>query len=569
VTFSKQRPTISRRTVFQIATAMAGVLTFGIGCGLPSVGLDYKAPSTHSPDTFGEAHHGPTTKPMVEVDLAHWWKTFHDPELDSLIARAIKNNNTYLVAQMNVRQARAQLGVSIGNEFPTLTANIGATRTQTSRNARAATGVTSTGTTGTTTTGGTGTGTTTGGAGSTGGTTSGTTGSVGTGTSGSSGVISGVNTARQVSLFQGGFDAGWEIDVFGGLRRQIANSEDNLEAQVDARRNALVTLTSEVARDYMLLRGYQLQLKLAKSNLKSEQDTLEVTISRFKAGLTADLDVAQAQASVAETAATVPSLEINVQQTVHALSILLGLEPMSLEKELYVDTTPKKAGEADPNPIPPVPPEVPVGMPSELIRRRPDVRQAERTLAAATENIGVAVANLFPKFSLTGSVGQESSRFGLIARDASTIWTIGPSVSWQILDYYQLQSLVRVANAEQQEALYNYQQTVLQSFGDVEDALVAYAKEQNRGKYLADEVAANQRAVALSTQLYDRGLGTFLDVLTAERGLFSAQSDQAVSQSNVAQDLVQLYKALGGGWDEHEEDQLHKNEDPTTPVVQK
>jgi multidrug efflux system outer membrane protein len=329
VTFPNPRLTISRRTVSHAAAAVAGLLTFGLGCGLPSVGLDYKPPTTHSPVAYGEAHHGPTTKPMVEVDLAHWWKTFHDPELDSLIARAIKNNNTYHVAQMNVRQARAQLGVSIGNEFPTLSATGGYSRTQTSKNATAATGVSSSAASGTTT-GGTGT---TGSTGTTGTTGTGTTGTTGTtGSSGGSSVISGVNTHRQVSLYQAGFDAGWEIDVFGGVRRQIETSEDNLEAQVEARRNALVTLTSEVASDYMLLRGYQLQLKLAKSNLKSEQDTLQVTISRFKAGLTADLDVAQAQASVAETAATVPALEINVQQMVHALGILLGLEPMALTK---------------------------------------------------------------------------------------------------------------------------------------------------------------------------------------------------------------------------------------------
>jgi multidrug efflux system outer membrane protein len=218
--------------------------------------------------------------------------------------------------------------------------------------------------------------------------------------------------------------------------------------------------------------------------------------------------------------------------------------------------------------MPPIPSEIPVGLPSDLLRRRPDVRQAERLLAESTANIGVAVANLFPKFSLTGSLGQQSSRFGLIARDASSIWSIGPSVSWQLLDYNQLRSQVRVTNAQQQEALYAYRQTVLQSFSDVEDALVAYAEDQVRSRALNDETVANQRAVDLSKQLYQRGLGDFLNVLTAERNLYTAQNDLSVSQSNVATDLVQLYKALGGGWDEKDEENFKKFEDPKIPVTQ-
>jgi NodT family efflux transporter outer membrane factor (OMF) lipoprotein len=529
---------ISPRTCFRIAAIALSAAAFGVGCIGPAVGIDYKAPPTTAPESFQEVQ--PTTRPLQQVDLAHYWTTFKDPELNLLIDRAIKQNYTFHQAQMAVRQARAQLGVDIGAEFPTLTANLAATRTQTSKTASGATGVTSSGTTGT----GTGTGT-----GATG--------------AGNSSVISGAATKRQVSLFQGGFDAGWEIDIFGGGRRQIEEGADNVEATIDARRNALVTLTSEVAHDYVLLRGYQLQLEFANSNLKSEQDTLDLTNSRFKAGLTNGLDVAQAEASVYTTWATIPTLEIEIAQAEHALSILLSEPPMALSKELYVDTSPTAK-----NPIPPVPTDIPVGLPSELLRRRPDVRQAERQLASSTAAIGVAVANLFPKFSLTGSVGQESSRFGLIARDASSIWSIGPSVSWQILDYYQLQSEVRVTNAEQAQALDNYKAVVLQSFGDVEDALVAYAKEQNRLKLIDQEVAANQRAVDLSLQLYDRGLEAFLDVQTAERALYAAQSDQAVSRSNVAQDLVQLYKALGGGWDEAEEKQFENNEDPAIAVKQ-
>jgi multidrug efflux system outer membrane protein len=533
-------------------TAAAAAVAAGAATGC-MVGPNYKVPPTPAPADYGESHPGPTTKASQPVDLAVWWRTFNDPELNSLITRAIAGNNTFLQAQARVRQARAQLGVEWGNEFPTLDLDGGYTRTQTSRAAKGVSTATSSGNT----TSGSGTTTTTGGS-TTGTGTTGTTTTGGTGssTAGSASSLTSGLTKRQVDLYQAGFDAGWEIDVFGGNRRAIEAAEDDLEVQVDARRNALVTLTSEVARDYVTLRGDQLQLGYANSNLASEKSTLELTRSRFRAGLTSDLDVANAEASVAETAATVPTLEISIKQQIHAISILLGLEPMALASELGRDA-----------PIPVTPSEVPVGLPSELLRRRPDVRQAERQLAENTANVGVAVAQLFPKFSLTGSVGQESTRFGLIARDASTIWSFGPTMEWQILSYTQLQSEVRVTNAEQAQALYAYHQTVLQSFGDVEDALIAYAQDQVRTKALQDEVSANQRAVDLSTQLYTRGLGDFLNVLTAQRALFAAQNDLAISQSNVATDLVQLYKALGGGWDEKDERPYQKNENPGLPIT--
>ena len=545
------RPSVTRVGWAAVAAAVAAAAL--AGC---MVGPNYNTPPTRPPSGYGESHPGPTTKASEPVDLAVWWRTFHDPELNSLINRAIRGNNTLKQAEARVRQARAQLGIEWGTEFPTLALDGSYRRTQTSRSSRGVITNTSTGTTGTGTTGtgttGTGTGTT--GTGTTGTGTGGTSGTGGT-TGGSAGLVSGVGR-RQSNLYQAGFDAGWEIDVFGGNRRAIEAAEDDIAVQVNARRFALVTLTAEVARDYTLLRGYQLQLGYANSNLASEKSTLELTRSRFRAGLTSDLDVAQAEASVAQTAASIPTLEIQIKQDVHAIGILLGLDPMALAAELGKDA-----------PIPVTPSEVPVGLPSELLRRRPDVRQAERLLAEDTANIGVAVADLFPKFSLTGSVAQQSQRFGLIARDASTIWSFGPSISWQILDYNQLQSRVRVTNAIQAQSLYAYHQIVLQSFSDVEDALVAYAQDQVRQKALQDEVSANQRAVDLSTQLYTRGLGDFLNVLTAQRALFSAQNDLAIGGTNVATDLVQLYKALGGGWDEADEQQFQRNEKATLPIA--
>lgn len=493
---------------------LAAVLALSAAVSGCAVGVNYKTPEEHAPEKFGEAHNGPTTQPSTALDLGQWWTTFNDHELQSLISRAIENNLDILQAEARVREARAQLGAQQSLLFPTVDANMSASKSQGSRNA--------------------GTGFNSGGTNSTG--------------------LNG--TQRRAELYSGSFDAGWEIDVFGGTRRSIEAASASLEGQVDARRFVLVTVTAEVARDYLLLRGYQQQLALTESNLKSQKDTLELTRSRFNAGLTSDLDVAQAQANAATTASQIPTLEIQIKQTIHAISLLLGQEPMELAAELGKDA-----------PIPPVPSEIPVGLPSELIRRRPDVRQAERTLAASTANIGVAVSQLFPKFSLTGSIGQQSGRFGLIAlADQSSFWSIGPTVSWRIFDAFALRNQVRVANAQQEQALLAYHQIVLQSFTDVEDALVAYAQDQNRTKALADSVAANQRAVDLSNQLYIRGLGDFLNVLTAQRNLYAAQNDMTISQTNVATDLVQLYKALGGGWDPKNEKQFEKNEDPAIPA---
>jgi multidrug efflux system outer membrane protein len=517
----KSGKSASRILMIAVALALGGCM----------VGLDYNTPPTKAPEKFGEgAATQPSTQPAAsQIDVTHYWNTFNDPELTKLVDIAIKDNNTLLQAEVRVRQARAQLGVEWGNEFPSLTANASATRLQQTRTLNPTSGL-------------------------------------GTNTPANQSLTSALGGStslsapgpRRYSEFAGNFDSSWEIDVFGGNRRAIEGASYDLQAQIDARRYALVTLTAELANDYVSLRGYQAQLKLTKDNVKSEQDTLDLTRSRFKAGLVSDLDVAQAEASVAETAASEPTLVIEIQQEIHAISILLGKDPMAMSTELQVA-----------KPIPPVPTEIPVGLPSDLLRRRPDVMEAERVLAEDTANIGVAVANLFPKFSLTGSLGQESSRLGLIARDASSVWSIGPTMSWQLLDYNQLQSEVRVTNAIQQQALYSYRQTVLTSFSEVEDALVAYAQDQVRGKALNDEVVADQRAVDLSIQLYQRGLGDFLNVLTAQRSLYGAQSDQSVSQMSVANDLVALYKALGGGWNAKDEEQFKKFEDPKIPVAMK
>jgi NodT family efflux transporter outer membrane factor (OMF) lipoprotein len=254
------------------------------------------------------------------------------------------------------------------------------------------------------------------------------------------------------------------------------------------------------------------------------------------------LDVARQEAQVASTESTVPTLNTQAQQAIHRISVLLGRNPTDLQAELT------RIG-----PLPGGPPAVPAGLPSDLLRRRPDVQQAERLLAAASANIGVATADLFPKLNLTGSFGWESLALKSWFNSSSQIWSFGPALSWRIFDAGQIWANIRVQNAREQESLIQYRQTVLQALSDVEDTLVAYQQEQTRREALQRSVEANERSVSLAKQLNQAGLVDFLNVLTAEQNLFVSQDQLAQSNQTVSTNLVALYKALGGGWEVNEQ----------------
>lgn len=301
----------------------------------------------------------------------------------------------------------------------------------------------------------------------------------------------------------------------------------------------MVTLLAEVAQNYLELRGSQRQLAIAQANLKAQSETLGITRSRYEAGLASDLDVARAQAQVQTTQSQIPALQASARQSIHLLGVLLGQPPMALAEEL-------SRHEAIPEP----PPQVPVGLPSELLRRRPDIRRAERQLAAATARIGVATANLFPRFSLTGSFGLQSGQLDTLPNAGSNFWSIGPGVRWLVLDWGRVRSEIHVQNARQEQALLAYEQTVLTALREVEDALVVFTHEQARHQALVRALAANRRAVELATQLYQQGLSDFLSVLQAQRDLYASEDALAQSDLTVSTALVRLYKSLGGGWDD-------------------
>jgi NodT family efflux transporter outer membrane factor (OMF) lipoprotein len=339
------------------------------------------------------------------------------------------------------------------------------------------------------------------------------------------------------NVYQAGFDASWEIDVFGGKRRGTEAAKAEVAASEFGRRDTLVTLLGEVSRNYVDARATQRRLTIAQENIKAQEDDLVITQDRFKHGLTSDLDVRQAATLEASTRADIPTLEISLHVSVHRLGVLLGQPPGALLEELSIVA-----------PIPAAPPEVPVGLPSELLLRRPDVQQAERQLAAATAQIGVATADLFPKFSLTGAAGWESVSASDWFAGASKMWSLGPTVQWNIFDAGRIRANIKVQNARQEQALANYEKTVLGSFEDVENALVSYAKEQVRRRSLEEAVNHSQESLRLANQLYANGLTNFINVLDAERSLYQAQDQLVQSERAVSVNLISLYKSLGGGW---------------------
>jgi outer membrane protein, multidrug efflux system len=470
-----------------IALFVVAVLCLG-GC---VVGPNYRTPPTDMPPAWTEPAKG--VNPGAPAALTRWWTAFNDSVLDSLIGKAVVANKDLNIAKARVREARAQRSVVAAGLYPAFNASALYAFSRGSANSPSATNPAPP--------------------------------SMSSFTGGH-------------DLYQAGFDSSWELDIFGGTRRSVEAATADLSAAEENLRDVLVVLLADVSNTYMQLRGNQLRVEIAGKNIETQRKTLELTQARFEAGLSSDLDVSQAKAALSTTEASVPALEAAADQQIHQLGVLLGLAPGALVGELSVQV-----------PIPPAPPDVPAGIPSDLLRRRPDVRQAERQLAAATARIGVATADLFPKFSLTGVLGQQSVGLSDFARSASTFWGIGPTVSWPIFQGGKIVANIEVQNARQEQALVSYQKIVLVSLQDVEDALVAYSKEQATRQSLTDAVAAAARADEISRELYARGLVDFLNVLINDRALYNLQDQLAVSTQKVSTDLVALYKALGGGWE--------------------
>jgi NodT family efflux transporter outer membrane factor (OMF) lipoprotein len=473
-----------------ILFAVCGFIVLPIsGC---MVGPDYHAPHPEAPSgwagvTEAPAPQQPSVATAQPAELTQWWKRFDDPTLTQLVEDALKTNLNLQLAVANLRQARAARGIAVAGLWPAITASAEYLRE----------------------------------------TTSGAT------------LPSQATAGQSQNLYQAGFDAAWEIDLFGGQRRNVESADAGVQAAIAGISNVQVTIAAEVALNYVQLRGYQQQIVIAQKNLKAMQNTELITRQKAWAGFSSALDIANAEASVATTEAQIPVFETSARQSIYALSILLARPPADLLKQL----TP--TGD-----IPGVPAQIPTGLPSDLLRRRPDIRQAEAQLHAATAQIGVATADLFPKFSLTGAVSWQSNLLNSWWTVASQTSSFGPSVTWPIFQGGAIVSNIRVQEALRDQAFITYRQTVLGAFQDVENALIAFAKEQEHYKSLKDSVAANSKAFDLSLKLYTEGLLEFLNVLVAQNSLYAAENALVQSNTNISTDLIALYKALGGGWEQ-------------------
>jgi NodT family efflux transporter outer membrane factor (OMF) lipoprotein len=473
------------------------ILMLGLSTGLPGgcmLGPNFKPPEADVPEGWAGGPEAPAAAAMdAEEELARWWTFFNDPILLSLEERAVQSNLDLQLAGARIRQARAALQGAQGGLGPTVDA------TGDYRRSRAP--VTS----------------------SRGGDTR------------SSGVVS--------SQYQAGFDAGWEIDIFGGVRRTIEASGADLQAAVEGRRDVVVTLTAEVARNYIDLRSFQQRIVIARKNLAVQEHSAKITRQRFEGGFVSGLDVANAEAQVASTISLIPALEASARQAIYSLGILLGLPPAALMPEL----SPEAA-------IPIAPPPPPAGVPSDLLRRRPDIRRAEAQIHAETARIGVVTADLFPKISLSGSIGLQAADLDQWLTWGQRFWSFGPSVSWRVFDMGRTRAAIEQQEAVQEQSLIAYRQTVLEALQETENALIASVKEQERRQALGKAVSANRKAVGLATTLYTEGQTDFLSVLDAQRSLFLTEDSLVQSAGAVATDLVALFKALGGGW-RHEQEE--------------
>jgi NodT family efflux transporter outer membrane factor (OMF) lipoprotein len=449
--------------------------------GCAAVGPDYVPVTPEAPSKWQtELEDGLNDAALNPETLARWWTTIKDPQLSSLEQRAVKGNLDLQQARARIREARALRGISQAQLFPTADAIGSITKSHSSA-------------------------------------------STGTGTS--------------ETLYAAGFDAGWELDIFGGVRRAVEAAQADLEASQEQLRDVLVSLMAEVALNYLEVRTFQARLAVTEKNINAQQETYELNQSRYEAGIISELPVKQALYNLERSRSQIPILQTGLAAAKNRLAVLLGESPGALDEEL---------NEEKPIPVPPA--SVAVGVPAETLRHRPDIRRAERNLAAQTARIGVATADLYPRFRLFGSIGLESFSDDAFLDYSNRIWRFGPGASWNIFDAGAIRQNIKVQTARQEQALIQYESTVLRALEEVEDVLVAYAKVRRRREYLARATEAARQADLLARDQFSAGLVDFSNVLITQLALLSLEDDLAQSEGAATSTLVRLYKVLGGGW---------------------
>jgi NodT family efflux transporter outer membrane factor (OMF) lipoprotein len=497
------------RSLFPLAASAATLLL--AGC---TVGPDFEKPSSWSPGHWFDStpdekpvatDAAVPSRPVAEPIRADWWAVFADSELTTLEQRAAAANLDVRSATLNLAQSRAQRRITAADEFPQINGDASYQRQKPSPLGEFS--LLSPG------------------------------GNVSAGAGGATGAPSSA-AIPPFNLYQYGFDASWELDLWGKVRRSVENADATIDASAEARRDTLLSVLAEVARDYLQLRQVQAELRIARENVATSEDSVRLTRSQAQNGLATDLDAETAAAQLSSVSATVPQLEAQEKAAINQLSFLVGEAPRTLETELSTAA-----------PIPPVPPQVPIGLPSELAERRPDIREAEAKLHAATAEIGVAEAAFYPSVTLNGSDDIQATRFTNLANWNAHTYEFGPSLKIPIFEGGRLSGNLDLTKAEQQAAAIAFEKTVLNAWQEVDNALVGYDREQRRLAQLDQQVEQTGRALALARQQYTAGTSDFLRVLDAQRQVLSAEQQEADSRASVSLDLVTLYKALGGGWE--------------------
>jgi NodT family efflux transporter outer membrane factor (OMF) lipoprotein len=489
----------------------AGVLTAVLAAC--KVGPNFTPPQSPVPQEYagtsapeGSAQHGGTAPiaPTATPTTSFWWRQFHDPALDKLEERAAAGNLDLKAAFVRIVEAREQVQSARAQGLPSLNASASYSREQLGLagiiksqhiNEGAA------------------------------------------GSSAAAGLISSLESP--VNLYQLGFDASWELDLFGKVRRSIEAADARSTGALESRNDLLVSLEAEVAQDYFQLRAGQMLRSITADQITAQREVFDLTQNRQRHGLAGEADVESARAQLATLQSELPPYEQSIATSRHALAVLTGLTPEAMDADF-----------GDSGDLPALPAEIPVGVPSTLARRRPDIRQSEAALHAATAQIGVSVASLFPDISLTGTFGLRNLSPGYLFDWDSKFYTFGPTISIPIFHGGALVSNVRLSRALAAEAALNYRKTVLNALEEVEDGLTGLHQDAARTASLRDTVAADQRALDLDLDAYRHGLLTYITVLTVQIQLVQAR--QQLTQALLTQDsdLVKLYKALGGGWED-------------------
>jgi NodT family efflux transporter outer membrane factor (OMF) lipoprotein len=485
-------PDRASRQVVLAAVGLFAVLVAGSGCAPLKgwmhngfkVGPDYRKPAVAVADNWIDFN-----DPRVisgPADDRAWWHVFQDPAMDELVQSTYGGNLPLREKALRVLEFRAHRAYAVGNLFPQQQSASGSYRHVQLSSAGNAIGV--------------------------------------------------QPTSRFFDIWSVGAGVGWELDVWGRFRRAIEQRDADLDATVEDYDDLLALVLADTAQAYVDLRAFEQRVRLAEDNVRIQEGSLKLAEARFNAGAVGKLDVTQAQSNLEETKALIPQLETGLRQANNNLCLLMGLPPRDLSAEL---------GKA---PIPVAPPSVAVGIPADLVRRRPDVRRAEREVAAQSAVIGIATADLFPEFTIDGSFSWSASQLPDLFTPEAFGGLIGPSFRWRILNYGRINNNIRVQEARFQQRAVNYQQTVLRANKEVEDALVAFLKSQARAQRLAAAVAATEESVQLALVQYREGAISFERIFNLQTTLVRQQDSLAASQADIALSLIQVYKALRGGW---------------------